>query len=138
MSENKTKATTDSVQDFLDKVTPEEKKKDSMQVLKIMGEITKEKPKMWGSAIVGFGDYHYKYESGREGDFFLVGFSPRKAALTLYIMGGFDNYDDLMGKLGKFKTGKSCLYVKSLEDINIDVLKQLIKESVEYTKKSNK
>lgn len=103
---------------------------------KLMGEITGEKPKMWGTAIVGFGNYHYKYASGREGDFLITGFSPRKQALTLYIMAGFSSYDSLMKKLGKYKTGKSCLYIKKLEDIDMKVLKQLISRSVKYMHKT--
>jgi hypothetical protein len=91
-----------------------------------------EAPVMWGPSIVGFGSYHYKYESGREGDFFIAGFSPRKAALTIYIMAGFSRYDELMSKLGKYKTGKSCLYVKRLSDIDIDVLKSLVLASVAW------
>ncbi len=101
-----------------------------------MKEITGEEPTLWGDSIVGFGRYHYTYESGREGDWFLTGFSPRKQNLTLYIMAGFDDYDDLMNKLGKYKTGKSCLYVKKLQDIDLPILKQLIKQSVVHTSKT--
>ena len=90
---------------------------------------------MWGSSIVGYGKYHYKYESGREGDFFLTGFSPRKQALTLYIVSGFSINPELMEKLGKYKTGKSCLYVKKLDDVDREVLAQLVKESVAYIRK---
>jgi hypothetical protein len=100
-----------------------------------MKKITKEEPKMWGPSIIGFGSYHYKYASGREGDFFLTGFSPRKQSLTLYIISGFKRYDELMKKLGKHKTVKSCLYINKLEDVNLKVLKQLITESVKYMKK---
>ncbi len=89
---------------------------------------------MWGTSIVGFGTYHYKYASGREGDWMLTGFSPRKQALTLYIMAGFEKYQELMDQLGTFKTGKSCLYVKRLSDINLDVLEELVRESVRYMK----
>lgn len=101
-------------------------------LLSLMEELTGMEAKMWGASIVGFGDYHYQYESGREGDFFKVGFSPRKQNLTLYIMPGFDRYEDLMAKLGIFKTGKSCLYLKKLEDVNAEVLRELIVESVRY------
>jgi len=132
MAELKTKITDDNVADFVAKIDNEQQRKDSMEVLKIMKEITGEEPKMWGKSMVGFDSYHYKYESGREGDWFITGFSPRKQALTLYIMAGFKRYDELMQKLGKYKTGKSCLYVKKLDDINRDVLKTLIKESVNY------
>ena len=89
---------------------------------------------MWGSSIIGFGKYHYKYESGREGDWFLCGFSPRVQSLTLYIMTGFSKYDELLSKIGKYKTGKACFYINKIEDINLDVLKQLISESVGFLK----
>ena len=97
-----------------------------------MSKVTGEPPKMWGSSIVGFGTYHYRYESGREGDFMEVGFSPRKAALTLYIMSGFDGAPELMEKLGRYKTGKSCLYVKKLDDVHRPTLKKLVQRSVKY------
>ena len=99
-----------------------------------MKKITKEQPKMWGTSIVGFGSYHYKYASGREGDFFLTGFSPRKQSLTLYIMSGFKRYEELMKKLGKYEIGSCCLYINKLEDVDIKVLKALITESVKYMK----
>jgi len=117
---------------FLNKVENEKRKTDSLQVLAFMKEITGHEPKMWGDSIVGFGKYHYKYDSGREGDMCMVGFSPRKTSLTVYIMPGFEKYDDLMQQLGKYKTGKSCLYIKKLEDVKLDVLKSLIKESFQY------
>jgi hypothetical protein len=100
-----------------------------------MQKITKEKPKMWGASIVGFGSYHYKYDSGHEGDMCITGFSPRKQNLTLYILPGFERYELLMSKLGKYKTGKSCLYIKRLADIDEKVLEKLIAESVVYMKK---
>jgi hypothetical protein len=107
-------------------------------MLDIMQEVTGEEAKMWGASIVGFGSYHYKYASGQEGDWMAAGFSPRKQSLTLYIMAGFANYPKLMEDLGKFKTGKSCLYIKRLTDINLDVLQQLIRESYEHVINSNK
>lgn len=131
-NENKTQITNQSVEAFLKGVENEKRRKDSFKVLELMQEITGHEPKMWGPSIIGFGTYHYKYASGREGDFLATGFSPRKTALTLYIMAGFSNYDELMGKLGKFKTGKSCLYVKNLEDLNFEILKELIKTSYDY------
>lgn len=100
-----------------------------------MSRATGEKPMMWGTTIVGFGTYHYKYDSGREGDWMLTGFSPRKQALTLYIMSGFDKYQELMDQLGTYKTGKSCLYVKRLSDINLNVLVELVQESVRYMRR---
>jgi hypothetical protein len=103
--------------------------------MKLMSQITGNRAKMWGTAIVGYGKYHYKYESGREGDFFLTGFSPRKQALSIYIVSGFSINPELMEKLGKYKTGKSCLYVKKLDDLDRSVLKQLVKESVAYMRK---
>ena len=99
-----------------------------------MKKITKEEPVMWGPSIIGFGSYHYKYESGREGDMCITGFSPRKQSLTLYIMPGFERYHDLMNKLGKYKTGKSCLYINKIEDVDLKVLKELISESVKFMK----
>ena len=102
-----------------------------------MRQVTGEEPEMWGDSIVGFGSYHYKYASGREGDWFLVGFSPRKQNLTLYIMSGFDEYDQLLVKLGKHSTGKSCLYIKQIEDVDLDVLKKLVQKSVDYMRKAN-
>lgn len=97
-----------------------------------MQEVTGAEPRLWGSSIVGFGDYHYKYESGREGDWFVTGFSPRKQNLTLYIMAGFDNYDQLLSRLGKYKTGKSCLYINKLDDVDLDVLKELVAQSAAH------
>ena len=135
MAELKTKQTEKSVEKFLNSVKDTKQRQDSFTVLKMMQQITKAEPKMWGPSIVGFGKYHYKYASGHEGDCCLTGFSPRKGNLTLYIMAGFDEKSDKMKKLGKFKTGKCCLYIKKLEDINMSVLKDLVKSSVESMKK---
>jgi len=135
MAELKTKLNDASVEKFLNSVPDEMKRNDCFTILRLMKKITKSEPKMWGSSIVGFGTYHYKYESGREGDWFLTGFSPRKQNLTLYIMSGFNKYDELMKKLGKYKTGKSCLYINSLEDVDKKVLKDLITESFKYMSK---
>ncbi len=135
MAELKTKVNKASVEKFLNGVKDEQKRKDSFTILEIMKKITKEDPKMWGPSIVGFGKYHYKYESGREGDMCITGFSPRKNALTIYIMPGFKRYDDLMIKLGKYNTGVSCLYVKKLGDVDMKVLTKLIGESFKYMKK---
>ncbi|HYH95537.1 DUF1801 domain-containing protein [Hyalangium sp.] len=135
MAELKTKKTETSVEDFLAGITPEKKRKDAIAISDLMKKVTKSEPKMWGTSIVGFGNHHYKYESGREGDWFLVGFSPRKANLTLYIMPGFSNYDALLAKLGKYKTGKSCLYIHTLDDIDVPTLRELIKSSVAEMKK---
>ncbi len=131
MSDLKTKPHDGNVEKFLNSVEHDKRREDSLAMLEIMKELTGEEPRMWGPSIIGFGNYHYKYESGREGDWFLTGFSPRKQSLTLYIMSGFRHYDELLQKLGKHKTGKSCLYINKLEDVDMDVLKQMIRESVE-------
>lgn len=130
----KTKPTNASVTEFLDKVENDKKREEGYRLLEIFKEVTGKEAKMWGPSIIGFGKYHYKYESGREGDWMLTGFSPRKAKHSLYIMAGFKRFDNLMQKLGKYKTGKSCLYVNKLEDIDEEVLRQLIRESVAYMK----
>lgn len=130
MAELKTKKNTASVEKFLNNVADERRRKDCFRLLKIMKAETKAEPAMWGPSIVGFGRYHYKYKSGREGDWFVTGFSPRKQSLTLYIMPGLEGYPALMKQLGKHTTGKSCLYIKKLEDVDLATLKQLIKQSV--------
>ena len=132
--ELKTKATKSSVEKFLDSIESEQKRDDAYAILEMMKNASKEEPKMWGPSIIGFGTYHYKYDSGHEGDMCMRGFSPRKAALTLYILLGFEGYDELMAKLGKYKTSKACLYIKKLEDVDKKVLKELITLSVKYTK----
>ncbi len=136
MAENKTRPTKLSVASFINSIEPAERRKDCRTLVKLMKDVTKASPKMWGSSIVGFGTYHYKYASGREGDFFLAGFSPRKNDLTLYVMAGFDRYPELMKKLGTYKTGRSCLYVKRLDDVDMKVLKRLVTGSVKYMRKA--
>lgn len=101
-----------------------------------MEKATGEEPRLWGS-IVGFGDYHYRYESGREGDWFLAGFAPRKQNLSLYIMAGFDKYDELLSRLGKYKTGKACLYINKVEDVDLEVLEELVRRSAEHMRATN-
>jgi hypothetical protein len=133
--ELKTKMTEASVEDFLNTVKDEQTRKDCFEILKMMKQATKAEPKMWGTSIVGFGTYHYKGASGREGDWMLTGFSPRKQNLTLYIMAGFERYNQLLKKLGKHSTGVSCLYIKKLADVDKKVLKELIAESVKAMKK---
>ena len=130
MAEAKTKPTNQSVEEFLNEISDEERRADCLQLAKIMEEITGEKPKMWGPSIVGFGSYHYKYASGREGDWPMTGFSPRKKDLTLYLMMGFTKHGELLEKLGKHSTAKSCLYIKRLSDIHVPALKKLIKISI--------
>lgn len=127
----KTQKNEASVEGFLNRVENEKRREDSFVVLDLMKEVTGEKPVMWGTSIVGFGSYHYKYASGREGDWFVVGFSPRKQSMTLYIVDGFGNYDLLLRDLGKYKTGKSCLYINKLEDVDQKVLRELVMQSVE-------
>jgi hypothetical protein len=131
MAEIQTKVNDASVEEFLSKVEDEQKRKDSFEIVKIMKQVTKKEPKMWGPAIIGFGSYHYKYESGREGDMPQIGFSPRKQTLTLYIGVGDDSDDPLLQKLGKYKTSKVCLYIKKLADVDTNVLQELIADSFE-------
>ena len=132
MAQLKTQPNDQKVEDYLNTIEPQQKREDCFAILKLMQEVTGEPPKMWGSSIVGFGQYHYKYESGREADWFITGFASRSKNITLYIMAGFDNYDELMRKLGKHSTGKSCLYIKKLEDVDQAVLRELVKQSLEY------
>ena len=138
MAEQKTKPTNESVKDFLNRIPEAERREDCFAVAKMMEEITGEKPKMWGPSIVGFGSYRYKYASGREGDWPMTGFSPRKRDLTLYVMVGYERYPELMEKLGKHSHAKSCLYIKRLSDIHLPTLKKLIKTGIKdlkaYTK----
>jgi hypothetical protein len=137
MAELKTKVNKASVDKFIKGIKDEQKRNDCYKILDVMQKATKAEPKMWGTSIVGFGSYHYKYASGREGDWMLVGFSPRKQNLTLYIMAGFDEYKSLLKKLGKYSTGKACLYIKRLEDVDTKVLKELVELSVKRMKEAN-
>jgi hypothetical protein len=134
MGELKTQKNDASVEDFLNSVENERRREDSKRILALMTEVTGEEPAMWGQSIVGFGEYSYKYASGREGEWMLVGFSPRKKNLTLYIMSGFEDYDELLSRLGRHKTGKSCLYINKLEEVDIDVLGELVEKSVAHMK----
>ena len=135
MAELKTKPTPASVKAFLDAIPDDQQRKDCRAIARMMREATNARAKMWGPDIVGYGSYHYKYASGREGDWYLTGFSPRKQALTLYIMAGFKNYDALLKKLGKHKTGTSCLYIKRLDDVDVSVLAKLVKASAKHVAK---
>ena len=130
MAELKTKETAASVSAFLAKIADEGRRKDCFAVVDIMRAVTKEEPKMWGSSIVGFGLYRQKYAGGREAEWMITGFSPRKGDLTLYGLGVFDKFPDLMKNLGKYKTGKGCLYIKKLTDVDVKVLRKLVTESV--------
>ena len=134
MAELKTKETRESVSGFVKQISDEKRRKDAEAIVAMMKSATKEEPRMWGSSIVGFGRLHYKYASGREGDWFKAGFSPRKDAFTLYLCGGFSPHADLMEKLGKYKTGVGCLYIKKLEDVDQKVLKQLMTRTVKGAK----
>ena len=131
MADIKTKVNDASVDSFIDSIADEIRKRDSRILLELMKQVTNDIPKMWGTNIVGFGTYHYKYASGREGDFMRVGFSPRKQSLTLYIMPGFEEYQDLLSQLGRHSTGKSCLYIKNLEDVDLEIVRKLVKISYE-------
>lgn len=130
MAENKTKPTSVSVDSFIDQLADEAKRADAKALVKLMRELTGEPPKMWGPSIIGFGTYHYKYDSGREGDMPVAGFSPRKAAIVIYIMTGASGSEALLTKLGKHTIGKSCLYIKKLADVDQEVLKTLIVRSI--------
>ncbi|MGH2619031.1 MAG: DUF1801 domain-containing protein [Anaerolineales bacterium] len=134
MAENKTKPTRGSVEKFLNSIKDAKVRRDTFALLEIYKQVTKEEPKMWGTSIVGFGQYHYEYASGREGDSPLAAFSPRKQNLTLYITPEFDSYGELLGRLGKYTTGKVCLYIKTLDDVHLPTLKRLIRESVKHAR----
>ena len=134
MAELKTKKTQASVDAFIASVADERLREDCRAVLQMMKQVTRAEPKLWGTNVVGFGDVHMKYESGRELDWFLVGFAPRKDSITLYLLSGFPRHEALMAKLGKYKTGKGCLYLKRFSDVDEKVLRQLIEASVEAMK----
>ena len=130
----KTKKTDASVDAFIDAVSDPKRREDARKVISIMGKVTKQAPKMWGASLIGFGTYFYRYESGREGLFLMTGLSPRKGNLVVYLMTGFEDEPGLMAKLGKYKTGKSCLYIKNIEDVDLKVLTALIKRSFKAMK----
>jgi len=137
MAELKTRSTDASVTDFIGSVEDDQKRQDCLVLLGMMEQITGARPKMWGDSIVGFGQYHYIYGSGREGDWFLTGFSPRRQNLSVYIMAGFDRYAALMQRLGRHKTGKSCLYIRRLDDIALEVLRELVAQSLAHLSRKN-
>ncbi|HJS20458.1 MAG TPA: DUF1801 domain-containing protein [Anaerolineales bacterium] len=130
MAENKTKATETSVESYLSAIEDEIRRKDCEALIELMSKVTDQEPKMWGTSIVGFGSYHYRYASGREGDSALTGFSSRKGEIALYVAANAPGHEKLLTKLGKYKTGKSCLYIRRLSDVDIDILEQLITRSV--------
>jgi hypothetical protein len=132
----KTIPTDKSVVDFINATNDPQKIADSFTLIEIMSKLTGKQPKMWGPSIIGFGSYHYKYESGREGDSSVTGFSPRKGSLVIYIMPGYQNLDKELSKLGKHTIGKSCLYLKKLDDINLEILEKIISHGIDYMKKN--
>src|SRR5215213_1621005 len=136
MAELKTQATNASVDQFLEGIKDDKKRQDCYGILKIMKKAVKAEPKMWGTSIVGFGDHHYVYESGRQGDWFLTGFLPRAQNMTLYMLGGFDR--EVLKRLGKYKMGKGCLYINKLEDVDPKVLNELITKSLKTFKANAK
>ena len=136
MAENKTQPTKQSVTAFINNIDDKQKRADVKKIAAMMRKATGARAAMWGPSIVGYGQYHYKYATGREGDFMLTGFSPRKQALTVYIIAGFKPFESLMKKLGVYKTGKSCLYIKRLSDVDEGVLEHLIVESVKHMRKN--
>lgn len=138
MYELKTKETRNSVREFIESVENPKRREDAYRLLDIFTEVTGLEAKMWGPSIIGFGSYHYKYASGHEGDAALVGFSPRKAKMSLYVTTGASKEKDLLNKLGKYTSGKSCLYVNKLEDIDVDVLKRIITQSIDFLKETYK
>jgi hypothetical protein len=131
MGELKTKPTEVKVQNFLNTVENTRRKTDSLELLDLIKDITNEEPTMWGTSIIGFGSYHYKYKSGREGNWFKTGFSPRKRSLTIYLGLTLDIYNGLLSRLGKYRAGKGCIYINKLSDVNTDVLKEILKKSLE-------
>jgi len=132
MAKNKTTETTKSVNDFIDDVESEQQRDDSYRLIELMKKVSGHEPKMWGPSIIGFGSYHYKYESGHEGDAPLIGFSPRKAAISLYVFSGLESHLHLLDDLGKFKMGKACIYVKKLSDIDEKSLIRVMKENIKF------
>ncbi len=138
MAENKTQATAQPVRDFLDKLTDETVRKDCYTLCDLMEKSSGEPAVMWGTAIIGFGTYHYKYDSGREGDMCLVGFSPRSGKIALYVLSGFPGQDEVLAKLGKYKASGGCLYIKKLADVNVSMLEELLWKSFAHKKKLHK
>jgi Domain of unknown function (DU1801) len=138
MAEQKTKPTGKNVNAFLDGIADQSRRTECYAMVDMMKRVTGTEPKIWGTGLVGFGNYHYKYASGHEGDCFITGFASRKSALTLYITAGLERFPKLLEKLGKHKAGKGCLYIKNLDDVNLSVLEDLLKKSVDHTKATYK
>ena len=136
MAELKTAPTGASVKAFVDAIDEDGRRTDARRLVKLMREATGAPPRMWGPSIVGFGEYHYRYASGREGNWFLAGFSPRKRELSIYVMSGFEGHEALLGRLGRHRAGKSCLYVKRLADLDMEVLGTLVRRSVDHLRRT--
>lgn len=134
MAKNKTTVTTENVKEYIALVPDEQKRKDSYKLIELMTNITGLPPKMWGPSIIGFGHYHYRYNSGHEGDAPLIGFSPRKSAISLYVFTGLDEHLHLLTGLGKFTMGKACIYVKKMSDVNEACLLKIMKETIQFLK----
>ena len=134
MADNKTLPNNASVKDFITKVEHKRRKQDAETLLDFMNEITGLQPVMWGDSIIGYGKYHYQYKSGHQGDYFLTGFSPRKTAMTIYIMPGFNKHEKQLKKLGKYKNSVSCLYITNLDNIDMNVLREIIEDSIKHMK----
>jgi hypothetical protein len=137
MAENKTKPTKSSVTAFLNKIKDQQLRDDCFAILEMMQKVSNSEPVMWGSAIIGFGTYHYVYESGREGDMVLIGFSPRKQNISIYLMGGLKKVENELSRLGEYKTGKGCLYIKSLSDVNVEVLRKVFATAFKEAKRKS-
>ncbi len=134
MAENKTVQTDADVNTYLDKIEDEKRRQDCIVLIELMKAATSEEPKMWGSSIIGFGTYHYKYETGREGDMCLIGFASRKQELVLYGLRSAVEFESLLAKLGKHKTGKGCLYIKRISDVNLEILEEIFRQAIKHTK----
>jgi len=135
MAELKTKPNDASVVEFLGTIENEKKRNDCFEIMNRMQEVTGDEPKMWGTSIIGYGTYHYKYASGREGDWMRIGFSPRKQNITLYLMAGVERNDEILSRIGKYKNGKSCLYINKLSDIDTEMLRELMVASLEHVER---
>jgi hypothetical protein len=137
MTAVKTRETGASVQDFIDRVPGEQRRRDARQLLRLMRRVTRQQPRMWGPSIVGFGKHHYRYASGRAGEICMIGFSPRSQALTLYVMSGGKGHGELLKKLGRYKTSKACLYIKRLDDVDLAVLEKIIRSAYRHARSRN-
>ncbi|MEM9030512.1 MAG: DUF1801 domain-containing protein [Pseudomonadota bacterium] len=135
-NQNKTRQTKTSPRKFIETVEPARRREDGLVLLDFFNRVTELEPRLWGESLIGYGRYAYKYDSGREGEFFLTGFSPRKSALTMYVMGGYRDMPDKLAKLGKHKIGKSCLYINKLSDVDLAVLEEIVRDDLAYMRKT--